>query len=394
MSMNEISDKLLIVTGIYPPDIGGPATHLAQLLPYALSRGVQISVVTLGAQSGIECVEGITVTRISRSLGKLTQMMKLFGALWRGARDVSLMYVHDISSVGLVAYVVSRLTNTPYVLRIGGDFVWEQAYERGATTLDYLSFQGHEPFPYTIRRWIASRITQGAERVIVPSEFLKSVVEAWGADRDRIIAVANAVDETTDAEVNHEISARIQECKKRHQRVLISSGRFVRWKHFDRIIRAMPHVSEACLFVIGAGPQEDALRTLVAELGVDDRVFIIGAIPRAHLRHVLENADAFILLSEGETFSFVSLEAYLLGTPLVFARSPALEEIFGAYEGKGVTFVEESTAESIATTLKAGKLYQRSTDATRAQVRETYSLSGHLEAIWGIIEAHVRENRS
>lgn len=378
--MSERPLRVLVATGIYPPDIGGPATHLAQVLPRFIAAGDTVQVVCFGDVASQDTEEGVRVTRISRALPAPVRLWRYGQALRAAAGEYELMYVHDMSLAGLAAYVVHRIAGIPYVLRLGGDYVWEAAFQNRATNLDYLAFQGNESGLYRLRRWLGTHIARGASAVIVPSHFLAQVVERWGVPTRRVHVVPNAIEESSVPMVHVDsLPGRMEATRANGARIVVASGRFVRRKHVETLIRAVAQTPAAQLFIIGSGPEEERYRELIAELGLEERVHIELSRSRAVLASVLAAADVFVLLDEGETFSFVTLEALRAGTPVVLTRAGALEEVFGAYEGRGVSFVERTPA-AVASVLRA-PLPPEPLAAVQEELRERYGLVRHVAAV-------------
>ncbi len=75
---------------------------------------------------------------------------------------------------------------------------------------------------------------------------------------------------------------------------------------------AAPHVQ---WIIVGGGPLENAVRALVRELGLEDRVHLLG--PRRDVPRLLRACDAFALSSSWEPFGIVYLEAAAVGLPVV-----------------------------------------------------------------------------
>jgi glycosyltransferase involved in cell wall biosynthesis len=85
------------------------------------------------------------------------------------------------------------------------------------------------------------------------------------------------------------------------------------------------------------GKTKSDLPTLKLIGNLDDRgaalfskmtdVTLIAPLPRAQLEELIANASALLLPSEIEGFGIPAVEAYLLGTPVAYAKGTALEEI-------------------------------------------------------------------
>jgi len=92
-----------------------------------------------------------------------------------------------------------------------------------------------------------------------------------------------------------------------------------------RAMRAMK--SRAGLRIVGTGPELPTLETLVRELGLGDRVALLGHVAFESLASEYRNADVFCLPSLQEGFGIVFLEAMAAGLPVVACRAAAVPEV-------------------------------------------------------------------
>jgi D-inositol-3-phosphate glycosyltransferase len=117
--------------------------------------------------------------------------------------------------------------------------------------------------------------------------------------------------------------------------VLLFVGRIQPLKGADLAVRALADVSDrrAQLIVVGgpSGPdgrsELDALRALVAELGLEHRVRFMAPQPHDALADYYRAADVCIVPSRAESFGLVALEAAACGTPVVAASVGGLRSL-------------------------------------------------------------------
>ncbi|MEN3284661.1 MAG: hypothetical protein V7607_5801 [Solirubrobacteraceae bacterium] len=82
------------------------------------------------------------------------------------------------------------------------------------------------------------------------------------------------------------------------------------------------------LEVVGIGPDEDRLRRLASELGIDDQVAFLGFEPdKARIRERLQRCTVFVLPSAHEGLPVALLEAMACGTPVVGSDIPAIADV-------------------------------------------------------------------
>lgn len=106
---------------------------------------------------------------------------------------------------------------------------------------------------------------------------------------------------------------------------IVSVGRLVPRKGFDTLVRALPRVPGAELVIVGGPAQADLaddaeaqqLQALAAQLGVADRVRLLGAVTRGEMPALLRSADVVACTPWYEPFGIVPLEAMACGVSVV-----------------------------------------------------------------------------
>ncbi len=318
--------RLLIVTGIFPPDIGGPATYVSALASELVARGHTVRVVTLADEPGRAGSLPYPVDRFPRRSGLAVRMSQLGLHLLRQAGRHDVMFVLGLEPPALAA---ARLCGVPAVYKIGGDFAWEQARNRGLTGLEI------DPFQVTRCGWRAeslkrlrSAYVRLADRVLVPSEYLRSLAVGWGAPPARVHVISNALTPGAWPSVTREEARRQLGVQGR---LLVSVGRMVGWKGFDHLIEALAGLpDDVRLAIVGDGPDEPRLRALAAERRLDGRVLFTGRLPRHEVELWLRAADLFVLYSTYEGLSHVLLEAMGSGAPVIASNCGGNPEVIEA----------------------------------------------------------------
>ena len=146
-------------------------------------------------------------------------------------------------------------------------------------------------------------------------------------------------------------------------------GHSVAVSAWQRVLAAMP---DAHLAIVGDGEQRDALRALVEELDLTDRVDMRGHVTDEELHTAYLRADVFCQPGTAELQSLVSLEAMSASKPVVLADALALPHLVD--DGvNGWLFVpgdHEDLAEKLALVLGAD-------EAERARLGE----ASHAKAL-------------
>jgi glycosyltransferase involved in cell wall biosynthesis len=99
----------------------------------------------------------------------------------------------------------------------------------------------------------------------------------------------------------------------------ISAGRILYWKGFHLGIRAFAEskLENAEYFIVGDGPARIELQSLVASLGVADRVRFLGALPRGQFLAHMDATDVLVHPSLHDSGGGVCLEAMAAGKPVL-----------------------------------------------------------------------------
>ena len=107
----------------------------------------------------------------------------------------------------------------------------------------------------------------------------------------------------------------------------VSVGNLVPLKGHDLVISALPALPGLRLDIVGDGPERQKLEQLARNLGVADRVRLIGRVAHERMPEVYSAADLLVLASEREGWPNVLLEAMACGTPVVATRVSGASEI-------------------------------------------------------------------
>ncbi len=135
---------------------------------------------------------------------------------------------------------------------------------------------------------------------------LRSYLASLGLTRD-IPVVANGISDTF-------FDRRRPRSLGEHPR-LIAVGNLDERKNFVDAISAVARVPEASLTIVGEGAQRGALERHIADLGVGDRVSLVGQ--SSDVARLMDQHDVLISTSRFEGFSLVAAEAMAMGLPVV-----------------------------------------------------------------------------
>lgn len=113
---------------------------------------------------------------------------------------------------------------------------------------------------------------------------------------------------------------------------IITTGRLVPQKNHKLLIRAFAAIADKVpdnLFIYGEGELRSELETLIAELHMQDRIFLPGGIK--NVADTIKSAKLFVLSSDYEGMPNSLMEAMALGIPCISTDCPCggPRELFG-----------------------------------------------------------------
>jgi len=152
-------------------------------------------------------------------------------------------------------------------------------------------------------------------------------------------------------------------------------------KDQQTLVRAFASVltGKSVLMIIGSGPEESNLRKLTHDLGIADRVYLMGE--RKDVPKVLQAMDLFVLPSVAEGISNTILEAMSCGLPVVATKVGGNEELVA--HGKTGTLFSPGDDADLAAILSAyrddPKMLDNHCRSARQRVEERFSLARMVE---------------
>ena len=148
---------------------------------------------------------------------------------------------------------------------------------------------------YRLTRAMETRAVRQASQVVTICGGLRGDLVARGIPLDKIGVVPNAVDIeqfTRGGEPDPELKARLG---LGNSRVIGFLGSFYAYEGLDLLIKALPRILESApevkVLLVGGGPQEANLKSLVAALGLTDKVVFVARVPHAEVNRYYDLVD-------------------------------------------------------------------------------------------------------
>lgn len=372
--------KILVITGIFPPDIGGPATYVPLIATALTERGHFVTVVTLSDRMDLDdSTYPFQVVRLPRDMFKPWRWFRTATKIVQLGRDVDVLFVNGLAMEAVLANAVLR---KPLVMKVVGDLAWERATSKGWTSDDFETFQQRRyGFKIELLKMLRSWWTRRANRVIVPSRYLARWVEGWGVPKEKIIVIYNAMEHLDGVEplpvpLNTPVKA-------------VTVGRLVPWKRVDGLLEALKEVPDLGLVVVGDGPERPQLEQLARDWGVSDRVYFAGQRSKRETLGLMAACDLFVLNSTYEGLPHVVLEAMALGLPVVATAVGGTPEVVRDGEtGRLVSLEDSSLRTALQELVGDPSLRQRLSQAANKWVRKNFGMESMVEqtenALWAM----------
>lgn len=312
--------RAVVVSGIWPPDVGGPASHAPALARFLTGRGHGVEVVTTA--SSAPPAEAFPVHWVSRRLPSGARHAAVAARVARAARPADVVYA---TSMVRRAVGAATLARRPVVVKLVADEAYERARRSGrfpGSLEDFQSWPGDRR-DRALRRSRTASLARAAH-VFVPSAYLRDVALGWGLDPSRISVLPNPAPPLPVLPSRDELRAALDAPPGR---LLAFAGRLTVQKALRDLLSALASVEGVTLLILGEGPERAALERQAAQLGLGRRVRFLGGGVREDVLRVFAAADAAVLSSAWENFPHTVVEALAVGTPVVATAVGGVPEV-------------------------------------------------------------------
>jgi glycosyltransferase involved in cell wall biosynthesis len=353
--------RVLIVSGIWPPDVGGPASHAPEVAAELTKRGHAVEVVTNADRPPAQ--ERFPVHWVPRRLPRGARHVRAVLLIAERARRADVVY-----STGMVgrSALGTALARTPIVQKLTSDPTYERSIRYGLYGGALDAFQGARGIRLRVLRAARNLALRRATRIVIPSASLRSLALGWGIPTERIEVLPNPVEAP---DLRHDRDA----LRRRHGLngpTLVFAGRLSVQKAVDVALEALTKVRDVDLVLAGDGPDAEKLRVLARQLQLDGRARFLGPQPRQTVFELLRAADAVVLSSKWENFPHVLVESLAVGTPVIATDTGGVGEI--VRDGENGVLVPPGDADALAGAIRRylddDALQERLRAAARASV--------------------------
>ncbi|MGH3104844.1 MAG: glycosyltransferase family 4 protein [Gaiellaceae bacterium] len=311
--------RVLVVSGIWPPDVGGPASHAPDVAGYLCQRGHGVEVVTTADAS--PAPRDYPVRWVSRTMPKGILHLRCAFCIGRRAAAADVVYTTGMFGRSAAGALAAR---RPYVVKLTADPAFERSRRRGLVAGDVEDFQaGGTGAQAALLRLARDAELRRAAHVFCPSAYLRELAIGWGVPAGRVSVLPNPTPPSRELPDRAELKRRLDV----NGATLAFAGRLTAQKSLHLALEALAQTEGVVLLIAGEGPDREPLERRSAELGLGERVRFLGPQPRERVLELFGAADATILSSSWENFPHTVVEALSVGTPVLATKAGGVGEI-------------------------------------------------------------------
>ena len=330
--------KVVVVSGIWPPDVGGPASHAPALAAALLEAGHAVEVVTTAGAP--PAARPYPVRWVSRARPAPLRHLAVVRAVRRAARRADCVYA---TSMARRATLGAALARRPLVVKLVSDEAFERAVRSarfGGTLEEFQHVRGGLSLRFL--RATRNAALRRARRVVVPSAYLRELALGWGVPSERLEVVPNPAPPVRELPDRDEARGRLG----LNGFTVAAAGRLTRQKALTAALEAIARTNGVSLVVAGEGPERQSLERSAAALGVEDRIRFAGPLARDEVLTLFRAADAALLTSAWENLPHSVVEALAVGTPVVATAVGGVPEV--VRDGENGLLVRAGDVQAIA----------------------------------------------
>lgn len=298
--------RLVIVTSVYPPQVAGPAVYFSALKNVLEGRGWKVAVLVQPT------------------------FFRLLHAVGRGEH----VLVHGTPRLLLKLFAVRLLRSFRWVARIGGDFLWERAVERGRFWGTLREFYRQQRFSLRDRALLIllGLALRAADAVVFTSTLLRDLyVPLFHLRGSRVFMITHPFPVAPPVGV----FAGRPGGEASHGpplKRLLYAGRFLKLKNLTLLLEVFRRIRDAypglTLELIGEGPEETHLAEVIRTLGLRDVARLRPPLDREGILTELRRSDLFVLPSLSEVSPNALLDAVAVGVPALVTRENGYRDLF------------------------------------------------------------------
>ena len=318
--------KIALLTETWHPFTNGVVTHIEVLAKGLRTLGHQVLVMTsdpyvqknMTDEQGVYRCPGRPLKKVYGYALASPFNLNRYHTLKAFQPDV--IHIHQEFGMGTFGFIASRLLRVPLV------YTLHTAYD------DYLHYLAPPPLIPMVRvlsRGYVKFLASSASLVTGPSDKSAAYIYARGV-KTPFVYIPNSINRskfnsdlvTSDDRINFRRSLGIDP----EATLAIFVGRLGKEKSVDVLLQywheKIDPLENLHLLIVGEGPEADALKDLVKNIGIEHQIHFVGKVPHDEMPLCYGAADLFVTASTTEMMSIAMLEAQSMGLPVLQRFDP------------------------------------------------------------------------
>lgn len=298
--------KILLITPDFPPNEGGVARYLQAVAEHFKSR-IEVLAKPHPDWSTFDPTAGYPIYRaplLSRFIWP--RWLKIVMYLWTYRQRYDVILVSHVLPIGSAAWLAKKFTGDPYVILVHGmDIRLAMSSSR--------------------KRRLATKVLKGAQFVVANSQALAREL-ARDLGIHEVLVVYPCISSTP-----------LKPSTSLTPFTLLTVSRLVERKGHTHVLNALAHLrgtgglQDFVYHIVGEGPMESSLKSMVETLGLEDHVQFHGQVSDEERESLYEQAHVFVMpvsqdTQDKEGFGLVYIEAAATGVPSIATRVEGVDE--------------------------------------------------------------------
>jgi len=276
--------RILIATGIYPPDLGGPAMYAKSIENEFRKMGNTVSVVYFKLEK-----------KLPTGLRHLLYFFRILKPVWQSDFVIAL----DTFSVAIPAVLCVKLFRKKIIIRTGGDFLWESYVERTGDLVLLSRFYDTRMSSFNLKDRIVFRlikfVLKSVDALVFSTVWQRDIfTPAYGLDSKKNFIIENFYGERV----------AVEDQKTDGKKIFIATTRPIKFKNIENLKKGFELASRF------------------------DKNIVLDIEPVKHgdFLKKITNSYAVILVSIGDISPNMILDAISVGTPFILTRENGIFE--------------------------------------------------------------------
>ncbi|HEY9150052.1 MAG TPA: TIGR04063 family PEP-CTERM/XrtA system glycosyltransferase [Gammaproteobacteria bacterium] len=200
-----------------------------------------------------------------------------------------ILHAHSPALNGLAALSVARRHGIPLVYEVRA--FWEDAAVDHGTSRE-------GGLRYRLTRALETHVLKGADAVTTICEGLRGDIIGRGLPDGKVTVIPNSVALERFPLLIGRDEPLLAELGLRGSRVVGFIGSFYAYEGLPLLLEALPLIlsqrDDVCLLLVGGGPQDEALRQMTGQLGLEDKVIFTGRVSHNEVQRYYSLVDIFV----------------------------------------------------------------------------------------------------